>query len=82
MSPYREARIAGLSLAAVYAICLVLTAIQHDLSAAGGALQNFVLRPARATKVIYSLGTGGSRNRSLHFGAEAVPRTLESRQMT
>lgn len=27
MSPYREARIAGLSLAAVYAICLVLTAI-------------------------------------------------------
>jgi hypothetical protein len=27
MSPYREAKIAGLSLAAIYMICLVLTAI-------------------------------------------------------
>ncbi|QAU40907.1 hypothetical protein XH86_26900 [Bradyrhizobium guangdongense] len=27
MSPHREARIAGLSLAAVYALCLLLTAI-------------------------------------------------------
>lgn len=27
MTPHREARIAGLSLAAIYAVCLLLTAI-------------------------------------------------------